>query len=99
MSGTDLKFSLIFEIKHKVLAEIHNLDNKKPCQESDMQLKINRWHRYFSEFIFHNFLNSISDMTFSSELKNAEDVENYSQVSILPNFSKIYEMYLYDQMR
>ena len=38
-------------------------------------------------------------MTFSSELKNAEDVENYSQVSILPNFSKIYEMYLYDQMR
>ena len=42
MSGTDLKFSLIFEIKHKILAEIHNLDNKKPCQESDMQLKINR---------------------------------------------------------
>ena len=37
-------------------------------------------------------------MTFSSELKSAEDVENYRQVTILPNFSKIYEMYLYDQM-
>ena len=64
---------------------------------------------YFSEFIFHNFSNSIFDATFPSELKNADvipvfkkkdhnNVQNYRPVSILPNLSKIYERCLYDQM-
>ena len=63
----------------------------------------------FSEFILHNFNNSIFDATFPSELKKADvipvfkkkdrnNVENYRPVSILPNFSKIYERCLYDQM-
>ena len=62
----------------------------------------------FSEFIFHNFNNSIFDATFPSELKNADvipvfkkkdrnNIENYRPVSILPNLSKIYERCLYDQ--
>ena len=100
MSGKDLNFSFIFEIKNKILAEIHNLDTKKACQDN---IDI------FSEFIFHNFNNSISDATFPSELKNADvipvfkkkdrnNVENYRPVSILPNLSKIYERCLYDQM-
>ena len=29
MLGKDLKFSFIFETKKTILAEIHNLDNKK----------------------------------------------------------------------
>ena len=63
----------------------------------------------FSEFLFHNFNNSIFDATFPSELKNADvipvfkkkdrnNVENYRLVSILPNLSKIYQRCLYDQM-
>ena len=63
----------------------------------------------FSEFIFHDFNNSIFDATFPSELKNEDmipvfkkkdrnNVENYRPVSILPNLSKIYERCLYDQM-
>ena len=40
MSGKDLKFSFIFETKNKILAEIHNLDNKKVCQKSDIPVKI-----------------------------------------------------------
>ena len=63
----------------------------------------------FSEFILHNFNNSLFDATFPSELKKADvtpifkkkdrnNVENYRPVSILPNFSKIYERCLYDQM-
>ena len=40
VSGKDLKFSFIFETKNKLLAEIHNLDNKKACQESDIPVKI-----------------------------------------------------------
>ena len=63
----------------------------------------------FSEFIFHNFKNSVFDATFPPELKNTDvipvfkkkdqkNVENYRLVSILPNLSKIYERCLYDQM-
>ena len=61
----------------------------------------------FSEFVFHNFNNSIHDVTLPSELKNAgvilvfknkSNVENYRPVSTLPNLSKIYERCLYDQM-
>ena len=39
MSGKDLQFSLILQ-KNKILAEIHKLDNKKTCQESDIPVKI-----------------------------------------------------------
>ena len=110
MSGKDLKFSIVFETKSKILAEIHNLDNEKACQESDVPVKLIKDNiDIFFEFIFHNFNNSIFDATFPSELKNANvipvfkkkdrnNVENYRPVSILPNLSKIYERYLYDQM-
>ena len=40
MGGKDLKFSFIFGRKKDILAEIHNLDNKKACQESDIPMKI-----------------------------------------------------------
>ena len=40
MSGKDLQFSFNFETKNKILAEIHNLDNKKACQEIDIPVKI-----------------------------------------------------------
>ena len=59
--------------------------------------------------MLHSFNNLIFDVTFPSELKKADEipvfkkkdrnnVENYRPVSILPNFSKIYDRYLYDQM-
>ena len=68
MSVEDLKFSFIFETKNKILAEIHNLDNEKACQESDMPVKIIKDNiDIFSEFSFHNFNNSIFDATFPSE--------------------------------
>ena len=40
MSGKDLQFSINFETKNKILAEIHNLDIKKAYQESDITVKI-----------------------------------------------------------
>ena len=40
MSGKDLQLSYSFETKNKILAEIHNLDKKKACQESDVPVKI-----------------------------------------------------------
>ena len=106
----NLQFSFNFETKNKILAEIHNLDKKNACQESDIPVKILKEKiDIFSEFILHNFNNSVFDATFPSELKKADvipvfkkkdwnNVENYRPVSILPNFSKIYERCLYDQM-
>ena len=40
MGGKDLNFWFILELKNKILAEIHNLDNKKACQKSDIPVKI-----------------------------------------------------------
>ena len=52
-----------FETKNRILAEIHNLDNKKTCQESDIPVKIIIVNiDIFSEFIFGNFSNSIFDL-------------------------------------
>ena len=80
MSGKDLKFSFVFEAKNKILAEIHNLDNKKASQESDIPMKIIKDNTdIFSEFIFHNFNNSIFDATFPSALKNADDVQVFKK--------------------
>ena len=40
MGGKDLQFSFNFETKNKILAEIHSIDNKEACQESDIPVKI-----------------------------------------------------------
>ena len=100
MSGKDLRFSFNFETKNKIFAETRNLDKKKACQESDIPVKIIKENiDICSEFILHNFNNSIFDATFPSELKKADvipvfkkedrnNVENYRPVSILPNFRR-----------
>ena len=57
MGGKDLQFSFNFETKNKLLAEIHNLDNKKDCRRSDIPVKIITDNiDIFSDFIFHNFI-------------------------------------------
>ena len=72
MSGKDLQYSLNFETKNKISAEIHNLDKKKACQESDVLVKIIKDNiDIFSEFILHNFNNSVFDATFPSELRKS----------------------------
>ena len=56
-----------------LLAEIHNLDNKEPCQETDIPAKIlNDNIDIFPEFIFHYFNNSTFDATFPTGLNNVE---------------------------
>ena len=73
MDFRDLQFSFNFETKKKVLVEIHNLGNKKACQESDIPVKVIKHNtNIVSEFIFHNFNNSMFDATLPLELKNAD---------------------------
>ena len=64
MSGKDLQ-----KIKNKILAEIRNLDKKNLY----IPVKIIRDNiDIFPEFIFHKFSNSVFDVSFPSELKNAD---------------------------
>ena len=98
--ASNIASSFNFETKNKILAEIRNLDKKKAYQESDVPVKIIKNNiDIFSEFILHNFNNSIFCSTFPSELKKADvipvfkkkdwnKVENYRPVSILPNFRR-----------
>ena len=58
MDSKDLEFSLPFQTKNRILAEIHNLDNKKASHESDISVNIAKDNIYiFSELVFHNFSN------------------------------------------
>ena len=43
----DLKLLLILETKNKIIAGICNLDNKKACQESDIQVEMIKHDRSF----------------------------------------------------
>ena len=53
MGDKDLRFSFIFETKNKILAEIHNLDNKEACQKSDIPVKVIKDNiDIFSELFF-----------------------------------------------
>ena len=57
MSGKDLQFSFNFETKNKILAEIHNLDKKEACQESDIPVKIIKGNiDIFSEFFITSII-------------------------------------------
>ena len=77
MSGEDLNFSFIFETKSKIFAKNHSLDNIKTYQESDTPVKIIKDSMiFFFVFLFlHDFNYSIFDVTFPSELKNADAFE------------------------
>ena len=80
MSGKELQFLFSFETKNKILVEIHNLDKKKACQENDIPVEIIEDNiEIFSEFIFHNFSNSVFDATFPSELKNADVISVFKK--------------------
>ena len=88
---------------NKILAEIHNLNEKKACHKGNIPAKIIKDNPdIFSELIPHNFINFIFDATIPAELKKAyaipvfkkkdrNNVENYRPLSTLLNFSKIYE--------
>ena len=59
LGGKELQFSINFETKNKILADIHNLDNKKACQENDIPMRIIKDNTdiYYSLNIF--FITSI----------------------------------------
>ena len=89
---------------------IHNLNIRKGCQTTDIPTKfIKLYLDILARFTYKHFNYCIDRGEFPNELKHAElvpahkknckrDKENYRHVSILSNFSKVYEKILYSQL-
>ena len=94
----------------QVLEEINNLDSKKASQKADIPIKVIKLNTdIITNFVFHNFNNSLSSSNFPLEMKQADvipifkkgdktDKENYRPISILTILSKIYERLIYEQI-
>ena len=86
------------------------ISNKKTCQQEDILCKIIRLNKdLIAKFIAENCNSCIDEGEFPSELKHADIVQihkkkaksdkiNYRPVSILSNYSKVYEKLLYNQL-
>ena len=89
---------------------ISNLNIKKSCQQEDIATKIIKLNKdLIAKFIAENFNSCIQAGEFPSELKHADivpihkkkdkcDKSNYRPVSILSNYSKVYEKLIYNQL-
>ena len=87
---------------------ISNLNIKKSCQQEDIPTKIIKLNKdLIATFIVENFNSYIDKGEFPSELKHADivlihkkkdksDKNNYITVSILSNYSKVYEKLIYN---
>ena len=85
-------------------------DPKKAAQEKDVYTNIFKQSPDFFAFHVQKDINaSISTSKFPNDLKKPDVIpvykkrsklpkENYRPISILPNISKLYERYLYDQI-
>ena len=83
---------------------------KKSCQQEDIPTKIIKLNiDLIAKFIAENFNSCIDEGEFPSELKHADivsihqkkdksDKSNYRPVSILSNYSKVYEKLIYNQL-
>ena len=110
MRNRNLSFSFSYTTKQNISKALKNLDQKKACQGNDIPVKMIKFSDdIVSDFIYHNYNNSLFSTIFPSVLQKADispihkkksklDIENYRPVSILPVLSKIYERCMFDQM-
>ena len=93
------------------LKKTNNFDTSKASQQSDVPTKILKQNSYsFARYFCGNINQCVSKSIFPPDLK-LDDVtpicknksknskDNYRLVSVLTNISKIYERYLYDQIK
>ena len=88
---------------------ISNLNIKRSCQQEDILIKIKLKKDLIAKFLAENFNSCTDKGEFPSELKHANivpihkkkdksDISNYRPVSILSNYSKVYENLIYNQL-
>ena len=108
--GLDSTFHSRKTSRNEVENIISNLSMKKSCQQKDIPTKIIKLNKdLIAMFIAENFSSYIDEGEFPSELKHADivpihkkkdksDISNYRPVSILSNYSKVYEKLIYNQL-
>ena len=104
------KFSFHLVTLEETFKEVALLSDKKASQASDIPVKIIKQNRdLIAYFILHNFNNTLPCSEYPAGLKYADitsifkkddktDKTNYRPISILPNLSKIYELFMQNQM-
>ena len=103
-------FNFIEVDQKQIEKEILKLDVNKASQSFDIPMKVLKENGdIFSSFLCNSFNNTIKLSTFPEILKHADITPlykkgknviegNYRPVSILPNLSKIFEKYMFEQM-
>ena len=109
-SCLDNTFSFTPVSIEEVKRAIESLNPKKAAQEKDIQTNILKQNSDFFAFHVQKDINaSISTSKFPNDLNEADAVpvynkksklskKNYRPISILPNFSKVYERCFYDEI-
>ena len=96
--------------KEFLISVIDSLDSSKTCQKQDIPIKVIKNNSdIFSNILFESINHCFSTSCFPDELKHSEvipihkkdsklDKANYRPVSILLNFSKIFEICMFEQI-
>ena len=110
VKALDLTFHFRKTSCNEVGKIISNLNIKKFCQQEDIPTKITKLNKdLVATIIAENCNSCIDEGEFPSELKPVgivpihkkkykSDKSNYRPVSILSNYSKVYEKLIYDQL-
>ena len=87
-----------------------NLDSSKAFQDSDIPTKVIKSNsNIFTDALYSEFNRSLETSVFPSSMKlanvtpvhkkgNRSEKDNYRPVNILPNLSKVFERYIYNQI-
>ena len=96
--------------KEFLISVIDSLDSSKTCQKQDIPVKVIKNNSdIFSNIFFESINHCFSTSCFPDDLKHSEvipihkknsklDNSNYRPVSILLNFSKIFEICMFEQI-
>ena len=90
---------------------INNLDTSRATQQGHIPAKFIKYNKeLFSYVISPSLSNAVNKGVFLDKLKHADvkpiynnesrnEKENYGPVSILPNLSKVFKLYMHDQLK
>ena len=103
-------FAFEFVSLEETIKEVNKLSIKKASQTLDIPVKIIKENKdLISYFVYNNFNNALSSSQCSNSLKYADvtpvlkkgdksDKSTYWPIGILPNFSKVYEPIMQNQI-
>ena len=108
---TTNKFSFDLVNPECISKIINNLDTSRATQQGNIPAKVIKYNKeLFSYVISPSLSNAVNKGIFLDKLKHADgkpiynnesrnEKENYRPVSILPNLSKVFKLYMHDQLK